>query len=144
MNDNVNAGSARPRSWWVWVGYWAVLFVIMHVPPPELARRLGGADRVAHFAAYFILASLGAYHLRRSRGGSIVAALMGWAVVYVAWAALDEWLQRFVSRTPSYTDWLADVGGVLVATGIAMAWGRRSRARLSEPAGRPTCKDNVT
>ncbi len=143
MNDNVNAGSARPRSWWVWVGFWAVLFVIMHVPPTELARRLGGADRVAHFAAYFTLASLGAYHVRRSHGGSIVAVLMGWAVVYFAWAALDEWLQRFVSRTPSFSDWLADVAGVLVATGIAMVWGRRSRKGCrNQPDGQP--KDNVT
>lgn len=138
MKDNVNDGSARPRSWWIWVGFWAVLFVIMHVPPPELARHLGRADRVAHFAAYFILASLGAYHVRRSLDGSIVAALMSWAVVYFAYAAVDEWLQRFVSRTPSFSDWLADVAGVVVATGIAMAWGRPSRARLSEPPGGST------
>lgn len=140
MNRGPNVSIRRPRSWWLWVGAWGVLAVIMHVPPSELTRRIGRADWAAHFAAYFILASLGARHLRRSKGGVDVTALAGWAAVYFAYAAADEWLQRFVSRTPSYTDWLADVAGVLVATGVAIAWDRWLRERLSEPP----VKKNVT
>ena len=130
MKDSVNASNRRPRSWWLWVGAWALLAVATHVPPNRALEQIGDADRVVHFFAYFVLAGLGAYHLRQSRSGSIVAALMGWAVVYFAYAAADEWLQRFVGRTPSVTDWLADVAGVLAATGIAMVWSaKRGRGK---------------
>lgn len=143
MNHNANASLGRPKSWWLWVGFWAVLFVIMHVPPPELAAHIGGADCAAHFAAYFILASLGAHYLRQSRRGTIIAALMGWAAIYLAYAAFDEWLQQFVRRTPDFRDWLADAGGVTVATVVAVVREWRSRARLSEPTG-PSSHGNVT
>lgn len=136
MKDIVNASSRRPRSWWLWIGAWALLAVATHVPPNRALEKIGGADRVVHFLAYLSLAGLGAYHLRRSRSGSTVAALVGWAAVYFAFAALDEWLQQFVRRTPDFRDWLADAGGVTVATGLAVVRELRSRARLSEPAPR--------
>lgn len=135
MNGNGKDQSKRPRSWWLWVGCWAVLFVIMHIPVPAIAQRsVGLADHVLHFIAYFVLTYLGASHYRNARSGSLVGVLMAWALVYAGYAALDEWLQQFVRRTPSLGDWLADVAGIVVATGISLAIGRRPGDRLSEPS----------
>ena len=136
MNGNGKAQSKRPRSWRLWVGCWAVLFVIMHIPIPAIAlRSVSFPDRVLHFIAYFVLTCLGASHYRTTRSGSLIGVLLAWALVYAGYAALDEWLQQFVRRTPSLGDWLADVSGILVATGISLAIRRRPADRLSEPAG---------
>lgn len=124
----------RPRRWWLWVGWWTAVFVVMHVPLPEDALGgIAGADVVVHFIVFFVLTSLGASCLRNSRAGSSFSAIVLWALIYIGYAALDEWLQRFVRRTPSVVDWLFDVGGIVMATGIALMWERRSRERLSEP-----------
>ena len=127
----------------MWIGSWALLAVATHLPPNKALEQIGRADWVVHFLAYLVVSGLGAYHLRRSGRKSIVTALLAWAVIYFGYAAADEWLQRFVSRTPSYRDWLCDVAGVVVATGIALAWRHRPVAGLSEPTERPTV-DNVT
>ncbi len=134
MKGNANPFLGRPRSWWLWTAYWGLLFVIMHVPVPERAlERVHVSDRVVHFAVYFILTGLGAYHLWKTYGRPLLPAATRWALVYMVYAALDEWLQRFVHRTPSIADWLADIAGITIATGIAVVLGRGSRPRLSEP-----------
>jgi len=122
-----------------WLTYWAVLFVVMHVPVPErIVPTLHVSDKVIHFLAYLVLTIVGgiAVCVRGRRDGvgqgSSGAGAAGsagravacrrllalWAGVYVAYAAVDEWLQQFVNRTTSLTDWYADVAGV--ATGTLM------------------------
>jgi VanZ family protein len=63
-----------------------------------------------------------------------VTLLLFWAVVYCTYGALDEWLQQFVGRGMSLSDWVWDVIGVLVATATLAV--TRSRSALSER--RPT------
>lgn len=122
----------KPRSWWLWTGYWCALFVVMHVPitrAPHLPFEQG--DKLIHFVLYFLLAWLGGRHLR-ARGHSLrVSSILVWTVVYAIYGALDEWLQSFVGRTMSFGDWLADLGGIVAAAVVLMAW--PVRAPLSEP-----------
>ncbi len=130
-----------PRSRWLWIGYWAGLFVVMHVP-------LGGGgtallphgDKIIHFGLYYVLTMLGGRHLLASRGRQRAAgfSLRGyprglkpatrcllWAAVYAVYAAADEWLQPFVGREMSLGDWIADVIGVASAT-LTITLRRRS------------------
>lgn len=121
-----------------WLGVWAGCFVLTHLPiSPEAQAPLGQGDKVIHFAFYFTITLLGGHRLRsRHEGGSRsgAAAVWAWAFVYLCWAVLDEWTQRFVGRTPSFADFLADAAGVLVAS----FWVRRRlrRSELSDPAPR--------
>ncbi|UCE58333.1 MAG: VanZ family protein [Phycisphaerales bacterium] len=115
----------------LWIGYWLVLFIITHrrfesapdfVPP--------GGDKAIHFLLYFVLAWLGWRYLRSAGRSITLSKLMLWFAIYVAYAAFDEWLQQFVGRHASVTDWAADVAGCLVAT---LVLARRGQSRtLSE------------
>ncbi len=130
-----------PRSGWVWIGYWVSLFVVMHVPVegggPTLVPH---GDKIIHFGLYYLLARLGGRHQlaarrrQRAAGFSLrghprglkpAAHCLLWAVVYAAYAALDEWLQPFVGRTMSLGDWIADLIGISLAT-LTIALQRRS------------------
>ncbi len=107
----------RSTSLWLWLGYWVLLFVLTHVPvPPHALHVPAGGDKALHFGLFFGLTLLGDRWLRASRRLPSVAALAAWAVAYAAYAGLDEWLQRFVGRTPSVWDWWADLSGIAVGT----------------------------
>lgn len=118
--------SKRLLSLWFWVGFWVALFVATHVPVSSAGPLpLRHGDKVLHFGLYFLLAYLGGrYH--RAIGRLSLTRLLVWAVAYCAYAALDEWLQQFVKRGMSLTDWVWDVIGVLVATAILATTRRRS------------------
>ncbi len=121
----------------VWVGYWIALFVATHVPDTGTGTMgFEHADKAAHFATYFLLAWLGGRYLCSGLPGgetrpNAARTLWVWAAVYCAYGGADEWLQRFVSRTPSLGDWLADSTGIVGAT-LWLTWWRPTR-RLSEP-----------
>lgn len=119
MTPDDTRRSRQSRRLWVWIGYWAGLFIVMHVPIGGTAARIvGKSDWIVHFALYFVLAWLGGrYIFAPDRGASIRTAL-GWAVVYALYAATDEWLQQFVGRTTSLTDWLWDLVGIAAATAV--------------------------
>ena len=111
----------------IWLGYWAVLFIVMHVPEPKgIGQPVPHGDKAIHFVAYLLLTLIGGWHLTRktSRPLGLCAA---WACIYVAYGAIDEWLQQFVNRTPSVADWLADTAGVVVGSLILAVVAYRSR-----------------
>lgn len=117
----------------LWIGYWLGLFVIMHVPmgaqgPPTVIP----VDKIVHVVLYFILVWLGGRYLL-AKGGVSMFTVIAWALVYAAYAALDEWLQPFVQRTMSLGDWMSDVAGIVAAT-IIIAVVRHRTATVSEPA----------
>lgn len=121
------------RSRGLWIGYWVILFAVMHRPlPGGLGLPAPWLDKLIHVGVYFILAALGGWHQFRMGRGRRPGLLIGWVCVYGAYAALDEWLQQFVGRTASWGDWLADVAGVLAAT-IVLVLQERSAVR-SAPA----------
>ena len=118
-----------PRSRWLWIGYWAGLFVVMHVPIGAGGTAIvPHGDKIIHFGLYYLLTVLGGRHLLASRQRAPVAVLLLWAAVYAVYAAADEWLQPFVGREMSLGDWIADVIGVALAT-LTITLRRRS----SEP-----------
>ncbi len=127
--------SRTRRNLFLWIGYWAVLFVATHrtlgagaslIPP--------GGDKLIHFVAYFVLVILGDRYMRSAGGARTPARKITWAGIYAAYGGLDEWLQGFVSREPSLGDWIADVAGIAAAT-LVLAWQVRSGV-LSERGGR--------
>ena len=134
MSESDRVKTARPSLLtrlvvWAWLGYWALLFTVMHVPKPpgaHLVQRLG--DKVLHAAAYFVLATLGGWAAQR-RGRRLDGGWMvRWGLIYAAYAAADEILQPLINRTCQLSDWLADVIGVALALGLAW-WLDSLRAR---------------
>ena len=114
----------------LWLGYWIALFAVTHRPfAGGVGLPIPGADKGIHLVLYFILAILGGRYLRASAGGLSLTRLIRWACVYAAYGALDEWLQQFVSRTPSWGDWFADVGGIVLATVVLWRKGRPARSQ---------------
>lgn len=119
MAANSEDSPRQRRSLRLWIGYWLGMFVVMHVPiVPRGAMAVQHGDKVTHFVLYFLLTWLGARYWRARGRRMSVGVLLGWAAVYTAYAAADEWLQQFVGRTTSMSDWVADVTGVVVATAI--------------------------
>ena len=137
-----------------WLGYWGLLFVVMHIPVPQDAlSRLHVSDKTLHFAVYFVLVLLSGLALRHrlrntkrnrdcegtnaSQPGWHAAALcylVLWAVVYVMYGAFDEWSQQFVNRSTSLGDWCANVGGILAATVLLVGWSLwRGPAEVCQP-----------
>ena len=123
----------------VWVGYWIALFVATHVPDTGTGTMgVDHADKVVHVAMYYLLVWLGGRYLYPGLGRGLpcpnaARTLWVWAAVYCAYGGADEWLQQFVSRTPSLGDWVADSAGIIGAT-LWLTWSRPTR-RLSEPGG---------
>jgi VanZ family protein len=104
-----------------WVGYWVLLFAVMHLPKPpgrQLVQRLG--DKVVHAGAYFVLAMLGAWAAHRLGRRMGMPWFIRWMVIYGAYAATDELLQPLVGRTCQLSDWMADAIGAAAA--LALAW----------------------
>ncbi len=113
-------GGPNRRSYYrlaVWVGYWLGLFVMTHIPVKNLGPlRFNQADKVVHFIMYFLLVWLGGRYLLARKRAPSTAMLLGCAVGYLLFAALDEWSQQFVRRHMSLHDWLADAAGIVLAT----------------------------
>ena len=117
----------RLTAWCVTAAYWVIIFVLTHLPPSNLPR-VRVSDKTAHFVSYALLSaglfvSLSLTGLRATRAAVIVL------LIAMGYGAFDEWSQRFVRRTSELDDWLADVGGALVAVGV-MWLGRAILARL--------------
>ena len=125
--------SARPRSdrrLWVWLLYWLGIFIATHVPV------VGGGhfhfryfDKIVHFVLYFFLAYLGGGYLFVAGRARSTLSLIGYAGMYAVYGAFDEWLQQYTGRTMSVDDWLADAGGIALAT----IWLVRKRRSSTAP-----------
>ena len=122
----------RPvRALVLWIGYWVVLFALTHRPfAGGVGLPIPGADKVIHSALYLVLTMLGGRYLAASGRVLNLRLLIAWACYYAAYGALDEWLQQFVERTPSWGDWLADAAGIILATAVLA---RRGHPVSSEP-----------
>lgn len=117
---------ARLTAWCLTAAYWVIIFVLTHLPPSNLPR-VRVPDKAAHLVSYGLLSaglfvSLSLTGLRASRAAIIVL------LIAMGYGAFDEWSQRFVRRSAELDDWLADVGGALIAVGL-MWMGRAIVAR---------------
>lgn len=122
-----------PKSWerwyrWALPIYWIVLFCATHYQKPPGLLPIPQSDKVAHFVAFALLAFF-FWKYAESRGRRLTAGF-AWITLAVlsAYAALDEYLQRFVNRYVSLTDWIADVAGIVVVLLVLEVRRRRVRA----------------
>ncbi len=139
MASEFTARSIVKRRRVLWIGYWLAIFVATHTPvQPGVAPPIPHADKVVHFVMYALLVLLGARWQRISKGGISLRTAVIWSGIYLVYAGADEWLQQFVSRTPSIIDWLADATGVCVAFAIVHYWSPRPTiSDASQPTNQP-------
>ena len=105
----------------VLVLYWPVLFVLTHIPIPDVVQEADVSDKSLHFLAYLNLTFL------------IWSAVSGdkkvqwrraapWLVLFVilVYGILDEWLQNYVAgRSCDVGDIFSDMAGAL--TGLILS-----------------------
>jgi len=94
--------------------YWPALFVLTHIPIPQLARRSGMSDKIMHLLAYMALVflwwlSISPYRKVDWRKVKVWLAL----AVMVWYSAFDEWLQGHIGRSADVRDFYANLAGVL-------------------------------
>lgn len=101
--------------------YWPAIFVLTHIPIPEVIRAAHMSDKSLHLLTYMILAFLlwsalrpfEKAHWRRPAAWWILLAI-------VIYALCDEYLQSFVAgRSPDPEDLLANAIGALAGLAIA-------------------------
>lgn len=98
--------------------YWIALCVATHVPPAEAPLPSGLNDKLAHVAAYLVLAFLASTAWQLASGILTSRHLWFAWLVIVIYGALDELTQPLVGRDCSLLDWAADAVGA--AAGIAL------------------------
>ena len=125
------APPAVPASIWAYgpallvgalVLYTFALVIGTHLPKIGGLVRTSGIDKLLHFGAYFVQATLAAGAVAATgRLGRRNAVIL--VVVLAVFGGLDELTQPWFSRSAEWLDWLADclgillgVGGVLLAT----------------------------
>lgn len=111
---------------WTPPALWAALILVLtSIPsPPEAPGGIPHLDKVVHFVLYAGQGWLVTRALRTRRPRTLATAL----VAIAAFAAFDEWHQRFFARDPAILDWIADMIGA--SAGLMAA----SRVRNPETA----------
>lgn len=107
--------------------YWVFLFVATHFPKLRLPEAVPRGDKLAHFAAYALLAVFFWKFFeanQRPLSGRFVWNALAVIAVY---AAADEVLQPLVGRSADAWDWVCDVVGAALAL-AALEWNRRRLA----------------
>lgn len=100
--------------------YWPTLFVLAHIPIPQVVRRAHVYDKSLHLLAYMILTFLlwSAIKPTEKVRWRRVAVWCLLAVVAV-YGACDEWLQYCVKyRSMDPRDFAADILGAVAALGL--------------------------
>jgi VanZ family protein len=107
----------KSRLEWIWPLAIAAMILLASSRSTVASPRVTNFDKVAHFAAFGLLATL----MCRLGNGWRAA---GWAVaVASAFGASDEWHQSFVpGRFSDVFDWVADTLGALVAVTLYTGW----------------------
>jgi len=100
--------------------YWPTLFVLAHIPVPQVVRAAHMSDKSLHLLAYMILTFLLWSAVRPLEKVRWRNAAVWWIVaVVLVYGVCDECLQNFVaSRTMDPMDYLADVAGTMTALAV--------------------------
>ncbi len=100
--------------------YWPTLFILAHIPVPQLVRKAQISDKSLHFIAYLILVFLLWFALYPDRKVSWRKASTWWVLLVMAgYGIVDELLQGcFASRSCDVRDYAADLVGSL--TGLIL------------------------
>ncbi len=100
--------------------YWPAIFLLTHIPIPEVVSQANLSDKSLHFMVYFVLVFLFWGTIRPyskvAWGQSTVWILL---TIIVSYGICDEWLQGFVQgRTPDIHDFIADLTGALASLAL--------------------------
>ena len=93
--------------------YWPLIFILTHIPVPQLVRKAGVSDKSLHFIAFLILVFLLWFAISPDGRVNWRKAAVWWVFfVVVGYGAFDEWLQQyFVGRSGNVVDFLANLAG---------------------------------
>jgi len=96
--------------------YWIILFTATTIPGNQLPD-FHVSDKIEHFSAFFILATLLNLTMIYQRKSLLLfkyAALVT-IIICLSYGAIDELHQMFIpGRTADFRDWLADSTGVML------------------------------
>lgn len=100
--------------------YWIFIFILAHIPIPQLVRKAGVSDKIIHFVAYLVLVFLLWFAISPDRKVAWRRAAAWWVLlVVVCYGVIDELLQGLIAgRSCDAMDFLADLAGVL--TGLIL------------------------
>jgi len=93
--------------------YWPLLFVLGHIPIPQVVYRARVSDKSLHLLAYLVLAFLLWFTINPDKKVSW-RGVKPWLVLGITfcYGALDELLQRYVGRTCDIIDFSVNLFGV--------------------------------
>jgi hypothetical protein len=95
--------------------YWPVLFILTHIPVPQIARQSGMSDKTMHVLAYMGLVFFCWYTInpysRVNWKRVKVWVILG---VMVWYGAFDEYLQARMGRSGDIRDFIADLAGTVI------------------------------
>jgi VanZ family protein len=95
--------------------YWPGLFVLTHIPIPQLARQSGMSDKVMHVLAYLGLVSVWWFSISPYNKVDWRKAKVWLALVVMVWyGAFDEWLQGCIGRSADARDFYANITGAVI------------------------------
>jgi VanZ family protein len=100
--------------------YWTALFILTHIPIPQLVRKVGVFDLILHFVAYLILVYLLWFALNPDIKVNWRRASVWWVLVVLAgYGIVDELFQSCIpGRTCDVRDFAADLVGIF--TGLIL------------------------
>ena len=100
--------------------YWPAIFVLAHIPIPQLVREAGVSDKSLHFIAYLVLVFLLWFAVGPDRKVNWRRAAAWWVLLVTVWyGVIDELLQGVVAgRNCDAMDFFADLAGV--TTGLIL------------------------
>ncbi len=96
--------------------YWPVLFIITHIPIPQIVYQARVSDKALHFISYLILVFLLWFVIKPYQKVSWRKPAVWWVLLVVVWyGVLDEWLQTRIGRMCDFADFVADLSGAVTA-----------------------------
>jgi len=94
--------------------YWPILFIVSHIPIPNLVRKAGVSDKALHFLAYLVLTFLLWVALNPNRKVRWRRAGVWWLLLALTvYGVVDELLQGYLGRSCDIRDLGADVAGIV-------------------------------
>jgi VanZ family protein len=94
--------------------YWPGVFILAHIPIPQVVYKAHVSDKSIHFLAYLILVFLLWFAISPEKRVNWRKAAVWWVLFVVVWyGVVDEVLQSYVGRTCDIKDFLADLAGTL-------------------------------
>jgi VanZ family protein len=94
--------------------YWPGVFILAHIPIPQLVYKAQVSDKSLHFLVYLVLVFLLWFAISPNKKVNWRKAAVWWVLFVVVWyGAVDEWLQGYVGRTCDFMDFFADLTGTL-------------------------------